>query len=526
MPYNVIKHGGKFVVQKQDGSKQFGTHDTKEEADRQLEALYAAEKRTLGDVAGHEFHGNQFTTGGSANFNGKSADGKFEGSAKVTIVDPHSNASLVTNTDKRGRQYEGATTHIPTATVEMDRSKRGLPPLRFEAPHHTLKALEDRTLHLLGATGQVRTEMVGKVEHLVVPVVALMEGVIHAVNAETPEFVPLDMLVKSAETWNGKPVTLGHPKRNGKQCSAQDDGVIASVGLGTIRNSRVEGTKLLMEALIESAKAKRLDPDMYQRLAEGGTEEVSVGALVVTNKLPGIFGAKKYMASWVAGDGDHLAFLPGGRGACSVEMGCGTHRAAMRVCEDHLEDDVESIIDPETLRCLRDIPQSARDKMSASDFAGPHESFPISTQADVDAAAHLIGKAADPEAVKRKIIAIAKRKGLTLPAAWQSMKAAAGSMMECPTCDGEGTVGGNDCPTCDGEGEIPVSSKYAEEARVLAGARHSAKDASVIQQMHDHTMTLGAACDRGNMKMAEQHLVSIDDPNLVYIHRVKKTAVK
>jgi hypothetical protein len=44
--------------------------------------------------------------------------------------------------------------------------------------------------------------------------------------------------------------------------------------------------------------------------------------------------------------------------------------------------------------------------------------------------------------------------------------------------------------------------------------------------MHDHTMALGAACDRGNMKMAEQHLVSIDDPNLVYIHRVKKTAVK
>ncbi len=497
MPYNVIKRGGKFVVQKQDGSRTFGTHDTKEEADRQLAALYATERTA-----------------------------------------------------------------------------------------------EARTLHLLGATGQVRTEMVGKVEHLVVPVVALMEGVIHAVNAETPELVPLDMLVKSAESWNGKPVTLGHPKRNGKQCSAQDDGVIASVGLGTIRNSRVEGTKLLMEALIESAKAKRLDPDMYQRLAEGGTEEVSVGALVVTNKLPGIFGTKKYMASWVAGDGDHLAFLPGGRGACSVEMGCGTHRAAMRVCADHLEDDVDSIIDPETLRCLRDIPQSARDKMSASDFAGPNESFPISTQADVDAAAHLIGKAADPEAVKRKIIAISKRKGLTVPAAWQSMKAAAATPEDAeeqaeliayqsmrsawdaadPQWDQISTLidalisDETDDPTETPEeedAEEQVESARIDSIRMLcsammgvlsglsgmtygsalrdddytrmmemkaaAGARHSKQDASVIQQMHDHTMALGAACDRGNMKMAEEKptlLQSVDDPNLAYIGRVKKTGTR
>jgi hypothetical protein len=335
-------------------------------------------------------------------------------------------------------------------------------------------------------------------------------------------------LQQMAKTFNDKPITLGHPKKDGKQCSASDAAALGS-HIGFIRNARVEGKKLLMEALIDTSKAKKLDPNMYARLEQGGTEEVSVGALVVTDKQPGEWLGpqeikKPYKATWVAGEGDHLAFL-NTRGACSVSMGCGTHRAAMRVCGDHLEDDVDSIIDPETLRCLRDIPQSARDKMSASDFAGPNESFPISTQADVDAAAHLIGKAADPEAVNRKIIAIAKRKGLTLPAAWQSMKAAAGSMMECPTCDGEGTVGGNDCPTCDGEGEIPVSSKYAEDARVLAGARHSAKDASVIQQMHDHTMTLGAACDRGNMKMAEQHLVSIDDPNLVYIHRVKKTAV-
>ena len=68
----------------------------------------------------------------------------------------------------------------------------------------------------------------------------------------------------------------------------------------------------------------------------------------------------------------------------------------------------------------RDIPQSERDKMDAADFAGPDQSFPIATAADVKAAAHLIGKAKDPAAVKAKIISIAKRKGFSssLPDDW------------------------------------------------------------------------------------------------------------
>lgn len=66
------------------------------------------------------------------------------------------------------------------------------------------------------------------------------------------------------------------------------------------------------------------------------------------------------------------------------------------------------------------ITQAERDALPASDFAGPDESFPIRTQEDVDSAAHLIGHAADPDAVKAKIIEIAKRKGLTLPDAWKS----------------------------------------------------------------------------------------------------------
>ncbi|EPZ47642.1 XkdF-like putative serine protease domain-containing protein [Alicyclobacillus acidoterrestris] len=63
--------------------------------------------------------------------------------------------------------------------------------------------------------------------------------------------------------------------------------------------------------------------------------------------------------------------------------------------------------------------QKERNSMSEEDFAGPHRSFPIKDQEDVDNAARLIGHAKDPDAVKRRIIEIARRKGLKIPEAWK-----------------------------------------------------------------------------------------------------------
>ena len=68
------------------------------------------------------------------------------------------------------------------------------------------------------------------------------------------------------------------------------------------------------------------------------------------------------------------------------------------------------------------ISKAERDKVADADFAGPSRSFPIRNQTDVDNAARLIGHADDPEAVKRRIIAIAKRKGLSIPDAWKDEK--------------------------------------------------------------------------------------------------------
>jgi phage head maturation protease len=60
-----------------------------------------------------------------------------------------------------------------------------------------------------------------------------------------------------------------------------------------------------------------------------------------------------------------------------------------------------------------------RESMDESDFCGPHKSYPIKTQEDVDNAAHLIGHAEDEGAVKACVIGKAKSHGWSLPESWQ-----------------------------------------------------------------------------------------------------------
>lgn len=80
----------------------------------------------------------------------------------------------------------------------------------------------------------------------------------------------------------------------------------------------------------------------------------------------------------------------------------------------------------------RDIPQSERDEMANSDFAGKDGSFPIKEPGDVAAAASSIGRAGpdnySTDELKSNIIRIARRKGpafvAQLPEAWKDGKMA------------------------------------------------------------------------------------------------------
>jgi hypothetical protein len=383
-----------------------------------------------------------------------------------------------------------------------------------EAGEPIFEAAEMHHLHLLGATGRARTEMHDGREYLVVPVVALMEGVIHAVNAANPEFVPAATLQRAAASWNGRPCVLGHPVKAGKQCSANDPAILDAHAIGKIFNSRVEGTKLLQEAWIEKAKAKRLHPDMMLLLEGGKPVEVSVGAFVLTDDKAGEYNGKRYNASWLETTGDHLAFLPGGRGACSGEMGCGAHRAAE---DGHLMHLVTAeAIEPINL----DLPyatfttlegKSLDDRIAAVNRAVDKQwgnassgvsSFTYAMQVFDD---RVIVKKDD----KTFSVSYTMKNGEVVfgesTEVKQAWVAARTKMEDCPACKGSGNANGNPCEACDGEGEIRAAS-----ITTLLGARNSEKDSKIIQAVHDHAMFLGAKCERTNLKM----LAAADTPQL------------
>lgn len=355
-------------------------------------------------------------------------------------------------------------------------------------------------LHLRAATGEVRAEMVNGKEHLVVPVVALIEGVIHAVNADTPEFVPWKCIERIATSFNGKPVTLGHPAKDGKQCSAALPGIVQSHGIGTIRNARAESTgkKLLMEALIDKTRAKELHPEMFQTLTDGGVVEVSVGAWVVTDELEGAHKEKPFKAQWLTGSGDHLAFLPGGRGACSVAMGCGTHRAAMHLVTAEAIVPLTEYIPVLAFSTLE--AKSLEDRMRAVNMA-VHERWAPKSEGEPTVAAAApwpyVMQTFDDRAIVQvgdeiysvkydvsKAGDIALGEAVRVKQAWVAA-ARKGKYHDCPTCKGSGEKDGNPCETCEGKGEIKHRSMSA-----LLGV---CACTPAIKTLHDHAMkSLGA----------------------------------
>lgn len=334
---------------------------------------------------------------------------------------------------------------------------------------------EMRDVHLRCALSASRTEIVNGREYLVVPVVALMEGVIHAVNAETPERVPIETLQKAAATWNGRPVTLGHPKTGGKQCSASHPEALG-LHIGEIKNSHISGKKLLQEAWIDKEKAKLLDAEMLQRLSDNKTEEVSVGAYVVTDGIEGKLDDKPYKASWLLAAGDHLAFLPGGRGACSIEMGCGTHRAAMNLVMAEAIEMVTETTQTEMPECLTFTALAEVDlneRISAiydavnREFSDPPQPVTPSNYAYTE-------QVFDDRVIVRKGDEVF-------------------SVDYTVDKDGKVTLGT----------AKPVKRAWvaASGFKAAAGARHSTGDMRLIQAMHDSATELGAKCDRSNYKM-------------------------
>ena len=169
----------------------------------------------------------------------------------------------------------------------------------------------------------IRREMFEGKNHIVVPVVALVEGV-HYGNGG-PFFYPAVEIAKYVASWNGIPIPVFHPEEYGKNVSANSPSVIEERSVGRFFNAFFDsdGGKLKGELWIDEDKAKKISPDILSLIFGGRPLEVSTALWSDDDATPGTWHDEEFVATVMNFRPDHIALLPGGEGACSWADGCG-----------------------------------------------------------------------------------------------------------------------------------------------------------------------------------------------------------
>jgi hypothetical protein len=190
-----------------------------------------------------------------------------------------------------------------------------------------------RTISVLATKdGELRTESLHGTTHYVVPVVALVEGVLQGMNAAEPELALAEEFGKTPAGWNGRPLVMNHPVVNGAPVSANSPDVLESYAFGQIFNTQLDGKKLKCEAWISQDRVDAIGgevADTLKRLQDGEVIEISTGLFTDLEEKKGRFNGTDYSGIWRNIVPDHLAFLSEGvLGACSVADGCGTRANA------------------------------------------------------------------------------------------------------------------------------------------------------------------------------------------------------
>ena len=180
------------------------------------------------------------------------------------------------------------------------------------------------TLRVSAENGELQTSQLNGQEHLIVPAVILVEGVLFSSNAEHPALALAEEFGIFPQSWDGRPVVYNHPKLNGEACSANSPAVWESDVIGLLFNSNTLGTRLRSSMWLNKDKTP---PEIITILEEGGTLEVSTGIYALEEESEGTYNNEGYEVIWRNIVPDHLAILPPGTiGACSIADGCGAPR--------------------------------------------------------------------------------------------------------------------------------------------------------------------------------------------------------
>lgn len=175
---------------------------------------------------------------------------------------------------------------------------------------------------LSGAT--THTAMLNARPHLVVPVVALVAGVVNGFLVEAEE------LRKFADAWNGRPIPIRHPKAGGDYVSANTPEIIERQVVGQFFNAHIaDGDRLVGELWLDVGKCQALGGDALatlRRLEAGQPVEVSTAYFSDIAPIIGQHNGQSYTGIQRNLRPDHLALLPDEVGACSWKDGCGAPR--------------------------------------------------------------------------------------------------------------------------------------------------------------------------------------------------------
>jgi len=188
------------------------------------------------------------------------------------------------------------------------------------------------SLKALADTNAIRRETLNEKSHIVIPVIALVEGVFQAGNIPFPELMTANAMMETLESWNGRAIVVDHPSKEGFLISANSPEVHDQEVIGNIFNAagKKRGTKLFLEAWIDEEKVKRLGGKFskaIKRLEAGEEVEVSTGFMARSFFLEGSFEGKDFERVISHIEPDHLALLSeGSKGAFSWETGAGAPR--------------------------------------------------------------------------------------------------------------------------------------------------------------------------------------------------------
>jgi hypothetical protein len=222
----------------------------------------------------------------------------------------------------------------PAGTATVATNNNGSPTIAgAAAPSGAGTHPEPHTLRFLRAeTGLIRKDTYMGRDMIVVPMVALRSGVFQSANSDAPELALAEEFGKRAEAWNGRAITMDHPRADGAFVPAgQSPQVMQDYNIGTVFNAKIEDEKLIVEAWIDVERAKGLNDNakaLLDRLNESSTKvEVSTGYFSDLEPTDGTFRGNSYKRVQRNVIPDHIAMLPEGvNGACSNADGCGAPR--------------------------------------------------------------------------------------------------------------------------------------------------------------------------------------------------------